>query len=159
MIITERTSHRYHTGTLSHGAVYPQRLTPGAALLLQAAWMTGIMSLTNVFFIPFTGDSSSTQSCQVRCLFQPQQLSKTLPQGAPMSSSSGSSSTSSAGQQPSGLHHKVAVPGSDSSSRPGRLVWALLVPSTGVFAIYWDVAGRPEFGDLAARANCLQGNF
>jgi len=89
----------------------------------------------------------------------------TAPAGAAASSTGtaaatmgSSSSSSSQGLQPKLQQRRVAVPG--SQQLPG---WSAGVGAfgaiIGVFAVYWAVAGRPEFGDLAARADYLQATF
>jgi hypothetical protein len=136
---------------------YFQLYVPAHVLPLQAWWMTGIMFLTNVFFIPFMALRAAPELHQSSL---PSQATAAINDSTTGSAAalSGNSSTSSVGLQPSAHHHKVAVPGSQQLP-----TWATGVGAfgafIGVFALYWGLAGRPEFGDLAARATYLEATF
>ncbi|WIA22631.1 hypothetical protein OEZ86_009610 [Tetradesmus obliquus] len=117
----------------------PVMLTDGPSQKVEkkGAWFTAIMFITNVFFIPFMA---------LRAMPEPLEP-------AAAATSSSSSSVAAAQRQ-----RKVAVPGSQRlpSWSPALGAFGGFI---GVFAIYWALAGRPEFGDLSARYDYFQTTF
>eukprot|EP00775_Hariotina_reticulata_P009058 gene9058-9229_t len=134
----------------------PVIITDGPSQKVQnkAWWMTGIMFLTNVFFIPFMALRAAPELSSSTVV----PATADIQDSSAGSSTSSSISSSSVRSQASTVSRKVAEPGSQQLP-----AWAAGVGAfgafVGVFAIYWGLAGRPEFGDLAARADYLQATF
>jgi hypothetical protein len=98
-------------------------------LLLQGAWFTAIMFITNIFFIPFMALRAGPEPTE------------------PSASSSSSSSSS----------RKAKVPAPGSQQLPGwsRALGAVGI-GMGGFCFAWALWGRPEAGDMAARLAYFQ---
>lgn len=93
------------------------------------------MFITNVFFIPFMA-------------------LRAMPEAVEAATAGSTDNTGSTGSAAVRLQ-KVPTPGSQQLPGWSRLL-GLFGGFIGVFSIYWALAGRPEFGDLAARVDYFQ---
>lgn len=96
--------------------------------MLQGAWFTAIMFITNIFFIPFMALRAGPQP--------------------PEASTATSTSSSSRGSRLRTA--KVPAPGSQQLPGWSRALGALGM-GLGGFCFAWALWGRPEWGDMAAR--------
>lgn len=111
----------------------------------KVAWWTGIMFLTNVFFIPFLA---------LRAAPQPDTANQGTSSGA-----AGTGARQDAPVAPNGAGQPGPSPSSSSSStskgNAALPAWAPAMGALGLFiggmSMVWAAAARPEYGDLAAR--------